>query len=413
MEEIDGPIRSRFRGLSWDKKHQGWRVRIYYSGKQRHVGRFEDDVAAAKAYDKAAVYLYGANAITNFGIQACQEDPTEVSPFIVLAKEQADQEQQARSQQRHQQFGVQQLSDMYAAAGASPLMMLPNGTPSINMGGSTANTASPGAPAAGIMSPQHLDATAVSSFPALAATLHQQQGQGQAVPLLLQQVVASNAAQAPHQDQGVAITAGCTQPLQQQLLLLTGSQPLQLSVQPQLTTMAGHLNMHQQALQQAQQPLLLVQHPPQQQVQLVGLPNVSLDPQPAMGGSNPLALRATSQTAVAALVGNGTGCSTAAEQLPRPDGAGLSLLPTSANAGLVVNGMACSSTDSFVEDMLQGLGYPSAMLSGGTAAMHHQQAAGPMLQHQQLMANGMVVSVTPRGGCLGFVVPSPPLGGGA
>jgi hypothetical protein len=41
-------------------------------------GRYEDDVTAAKAYDKAAVYLYGANAITNFGLAQVAEDPTEV-----------------------------------------------------------------------------------------------------------------------------------------------------------------------------------------------------------------------------------------------------------------------------------------------------------------------------------------------
>lgn len=33
--------------------------------------RFEDAITAAKAYDKAAVYLYGASAITNFGLEAC------------------------------------------------------------------------------------------------------------------------------------------------------------------------------------------------------------------------------------------------------------------------------------------------------------------------------------------------------
>lgn len=32
-------IRSKYRGLSWDKKHQGWRVRLYFAGKQRHVGK--------------------------------------------------------------------------------------------------------------------------------------------------------------------------------------------------------------------------------------------------------------------------------------------------------------------------------------------------------------------------------------
>jgi hypothetical protein len=35
------------------------------------VTRFEEAIAAAKAYDKAAVYLYGASAITNFGLEAC------------------------------------------------------------------------------------------------------------------------------------------------------------------------------------------------------------------------------------------------------------------------------------------------------------------------------------------------------
>ncbi|KAF8063789.1 gpn3 [Scenedesmus sp. PABB004] len=102
MEGAEGPppVRSRFRGLSWDKKHQGWRVRIYFAGRQRHVGRFEDELVAARAYDKAAVYLYGGCAITNFGLEAVQADPSEVSAFIMLAKEQADQEKAVRAGQR-------------------------------------------------------------------------------------------------------------------------------------------------------------------------------------------------------------------------------------------------------------------------------------------------------------------------
>lgn len=31
---------------------------LVYAGKQRHVGRFKDDVEAARAYDRAAYYLY-------------------------------------------------------------------------------------------------------------------------------------------------------------------------------------------------------------------------------------------------------------------------------------------------------------------------------------------------------------------
>lgn len=42
------------------------------------AGRYEDEVTAAKAYDKAVVCLYGGNAITNFGLEQCLADPTEV-----------------------------------------------------------------------------------------------------------------------------------------------------------------------------------------------------------------------------------------------------------------------------------------------------------------------------------------------
>lgn len=107
-------------------------------------GRFEDDVTAARAYDKAAVYLYGMNAITNFPLEACLADHTEVrqsvmlcevfhahraideilahrgnlvrnpvrsfgsqvGDFFVIAKEQADQEQSRGQQRPHAQPAV-------------------------------------------------------------------------------------------------------------------------------------------------------------------------------------------------------------------------------------------------------------------------------------------------------------------
>lgn len=60
-----------------------WGAGAYYSPVLAHVapGRYEDDLTAAKAYDKSAYYLYGANAITNFGLEACLADITEVGPL--------------------------------------------------------------------------------------------------------------------------------------------------------------------------------------------------------------------------------------------------------------------------------------------------------------------------------------------
>ena len=34
------PVRSKYRGLTWDKKERRWRVRINVLGKQHHVGRW-------------------------------------------------------------------------------------------------------------------------------------------------------------------------------------------------------------------------------------------------------------------------------------------------------------------------------------------------------------------------------------
>lgn len=54
------PKSSRFRGVSWHKRHRKWSVSIYLrsrrSGKlkQQFVGLFEDELDAARAYNDAA-----------------------------------------------------------------------------------------------------------------------------------------------------------------------------------------------------------------------------------------------------------------------------------------------------------------------------------------------------------------------
>ena len=52
--------------LSRDKRRDEWVANIQMDGKQRHVGYFHDEVAAADAYDDAARQLFGEHARLNF-----------------------------------------------------------------------------------------------------------------------------------------------------------------------------------------------------------------------------------------------------------------------------------------------------------------------------------------------------------
>lgn len=55
---------SQYKGVGWHKKSQRWRARIVINGKSVHLGHFQDEREAAKAYADAAHKYFGEFART-------------------------------------------------------------------------------------------------------------------------------------------------------------------------------------------------------------------------------------------------------------------------------------------------------------------------------------------------------------
>lgn len=58
--------KNRFRGVLWNKIEKKWQVQLACEYKKIHLGYFDDEVEAAKAYDEAAKKLRGEFAVLNF-----------------------------------------------------------------------------------------------------------------------------------------------------------------------------------------------------------------------------------------------------------------------------------------------------------------------------------------------------------
>jgi hypothetical protein len=58
------PPTSRFKGVCWVKGR--WRAQIQKEGQRHKLGSFEDEIAAAQAYDEASRELFGEHARLNF-----------------------------------------------------------------------------------------------------------------------------------------------------------------------------------------------------------------------------------------------------------------------------------------------------------------------------------------------------------
>ncbi len=57
---------SKYKGVHWDKEKGKYRASIRANGKQIHLGYFDNEEDAARAYDKAAKELHGEFAVLNF-----------------------------------------------------------------------------------------------------------------------------------------------------------------------------------------------------------------------------------------------------------------------------------------------------------------------------------------------------------
>jgi len=60
---------SGFKGVSWFKKTKQWMAKICLNRKQKYIGLYDNRIEAARAYDSAALELFGEFACLNFNIK--------------------------------------------------------------------------------------------------------------------------------------------------------------------------------------------------------------------------------------------------------------------------------------------------------------------------------------------------------
>jgi hypothetical protein len=77
---------SQFRGVSWDKLASKWRVQIHLNGKQKYIGRFDEELDAARAYNVALIHFGVDEAISNDIPEPEPEDEPELIPALPALK---------------------------------------------------------------------------------------------------------------------------------------------------------------------------------------------------------------------------------------------------------------------------------------------------------------------------------------
>lgn len=61
-------VKSQYKGVFWFRRDGKWAAQICLNGKSTHLGYFDDEVEAAKAYNQAAIKHFGPFSCVNLGI---------------------------------------------------------------------------------------------------------------------------------------------------------------------------------------------------------------------------------------------------------------------------------------------------------------------------------------------------------
>lgn len=64
-QQISTRNTSGYKGVSWDKENNKWYAQIKTNGKHFNLGRFDNKHEAAKAYNIAAIHMFGEFAKLN------------------------------------------------------------------------------------------------------------------------------------------------------------------------------------------------------------------------------------------------------------------------------------------------------------------------------------------------------------
>jgi len=61
-----GAKQSKYKGIYWKKNNRKWQALITFEKKRMYLGYFQNEIEAAKAYDRAARKYHGEFACLNF-----------------------------------------------------------------------------------------------------------------------------------------------------------------------------------------------------------------------------------------------------------------------------------------------------------------------------------------------------------